>query len=599
MKLVKRLKCLTALALIVPAGCATGGTKTLGTTVEAKNALRFASVKGPAGYANQSVVDLFRDECAESPAKPTKAATTKRVGNQNPPKLGAIPTDDIFVWTEGDAEYLDPNLISESAGVAIASQMFETLLITAPGNTKPHPGMAEKFERSRDGKTYTFHVRKAVVWSDGKPFNAHDFKYAWLRALNPKTRSKNAQQLWYIKGAKAYNTSEVKTAEKVGVRVVGDHTLVVELEKPANYFPDLVTQVAFAPVPRHAIEKHGERWTLPENLVVNGPFYMTEWTPRTKIVLKKNPKYWDRDEVKLKGSVILLGDSSEKNLRYYKSGVAHAAKPVPPDVAREALGQGRSDLKIDTLMCTYYYVMRLTKPPFDNPLVRRAMTMAIDRKALTEQVLGLAQLPATTVLPNLFAGSIGYTTSGGDGYNPVEAARLLAKAGYPGGRGLPAIEMIYNTYESHRLIAVFVQRSLKKNLGIEVSIDHMEWKSLLKRQHSGDFQMARTSWCADYPDPLTFLEIFSSNHANNYAAYKNAAYDRLIGEIERETDPAKRNASICAAEKVLNRDLPVIPFYFYTRAYLLRPFVKGYEPQYQDQHLLKYISIERQGPEPK
>jgi len=564
-----------------------------------EDALRYASVKGPAGYSDKKVVDFFKKECAgqqtgevdEKKAKETGGRVWE--GNRVLPDLGKTPQDDIFYWTEGDAEYLDPNLIGESAGNAIAQQMFDTLLIPAPGNTEPLPGMAEKYEVSKDGLTYTFYIRKGAVWSDGKPINANDFKYAWLRGLAPATASKNAQQLWYIKGAKPYNMGKNKDPNSVGITVKDDHTLVVQLEAPAAFFPHLITYVAYAPVPKHAVDKHGKLWTRPENIVVNGPFIMTEWTPRAKLVMKKNPKYWDADKVKLKGTVVLLGDSQEKNLNYYKSGQAHAARAIPPDQTRQMVQQGRKDLKIDQIMCTYYYVTRMDKPPFDDPLVRRAINMAIDRETMTKQILGLFQVPATTLLPDMFAGTLGYSALKGDDYNPAEAKRLIAEAGYPGGRGIPPVELVYNTYEGHRLIAVFVQRNLKENLGIQVSINNMEWKSLLKKQRAGDFQMSRTSWCADYPDPLTFLGVFHSDSENNYSSYKNPAFDGLIDEIKQETDRKKRNTAICAAEKVLNRDVPMLPFYFYTRSYLLRPFVKGYEPQYQDHHLLKHIWIDK------
>lgn len=569
--------------------------------------LLLATQKGPAGYSDQKVVEAFRNQCAVEqaaqgkkkvePVKQDGADKYGRIweGERLEPDFGPIPTEDIFVWTEGDAEYLDPNLISESAGNAISQQMFETLLISPPGNTEPRPGMAERYELSPDGRIYTFHIRKNVVWSDGTPLNAHDFKYSWLRGLKPETGSKNAQQLWYIKGAKDYNGGQNKDPESVGITVKDDHTLVVELGNPAAFFPHLLTYVAYAPVPKHIVEKYKKRWTMPENIVVNGPFTMTEWTPRAKVVFGKNEKYWDAANVKLKGSVVLLGDSSEKNLNYYKTGQAHAAKPVPPDQARQMVQNGRKDLKIDQLMCTYYYIMRMDKPPFDDPLVRRAINLAVDRETLTKQILGLFQVPATTLLPDMFEGTVGYKAIEGDDYNPTEAARLLAEAGYPGGRGIPPIELVYNTYESHRLIAVFVQRNLKENLGLEVTINNMEWKSLLKKQAAGDFQLARTSWCADYPDPLTFLTVFHSEGENNYAAYKNPSFDKLIDDIKGETDKTKRNISICAAEKVLNRDVPILPFYFYTRAYLLRSFVKGYDPHYQDHHLLKWISIDRSG----
>lgn len=512
-------------------------------------------------------------------------------GTKPAPDYGPAP-DKHLTWIEGGAEFLDPNRISESAGNAIASQMFEGLLNIAPGNSPPVPAQAERFEISEDGKTYTFYLRKGLQWSDGTPLTAHDFKYSWLRGLHPDTASKNAQQLWlWIKGAKAFNSGKSK-AEDVAIRVVDDLTLEVELNAPTSFFPDLVTYVAYSPVPKHVVEKHGKQWTKPEHIVVNGAFTMTEWTPRDRIELKKNPTYWDADNVFLETSTILISDDEPKNVRFYETGQAHVSTPLPPDKVRRWLKEGRSDLRIDEMMCTYYYVFRTDRPPFNNRRVRQAFNMALDKERVARHVIGSFEVPARNLISSMFESTLGYKAVPGDDFDPTEAKRILAEAGYPGGADLPKAELIYNTYEKHRLIAEFAQRSLKDNLGVNVPLNNMEWKSLLKKVHAGDFTIARTSWCADYPDPMTFLEVFSSDSENNYPKYHNPAYDQLLAQIRDETDKRRRNVLICAAERVLNRDLPIMPIYFYTVSTLIRPFVKGYEPQYQDHHLLKYVRIE-------
>lgn len=555
---------------------------------------------GVAGFTDDTLMESFIKECRElQPKGELKAGAGDRAaassvgrvfrGDTLPKKLPEVPDDGIFRWVEGNPEYLDPNKISESAGNAIASQMFETLLILPPGNTPVVPGAAESYTVSDDGLVYTFTLREGLTWSDGKPLLAEDFRYSWLRGLAPETGSRNAQQLWFIKGAKAYNTSKSKDRDSVAIRTDGKRKLIVTLEARTPFFPDLVTYIAYAPVPRHAIEKHGEKWALPNNIVVNGPFIMTEWKPRDRLMMGTNDKYWDAANIKLKGQLIYSSDDEKRNVLLYDTGQAHWVSPIGADRIREFKNLGRSDLQIDQIMCTYYYVLRTDKPPFNDPRLRRAINIAVDKERLTQHVLASFEPSTTHLVPNMFRNTLGYKGPEGDAFNPQKARQLLAEAGYPDGKGLPKLELVYNTFEVHRLVAEYVQRNLKENLGVELSLINMEWKSLLKKNHSGDFQISRTSWCADYPDPLTFLAVWDSESENNYAAYKNPAYDKVLDRIRSEGDRVERNALMCAAEKAINRDMPIVPFYYYSRANLVHPTVRGFEAQYLDHHNTKWI----------
>lgn len=557
-------------------------------------------VRGAAAFANAEDIAGFEVECdALQPAAAEVASVGRTAGygvvyqgTQPAPDRGPMPKDKTFVWVEGNAEFLDPNLISESAGTAIASQMFEPLLNTAPGNSPPVPGAAKSFDISEDGATYTFHLREGLVWSDGTPLGAEDFRWSWIRGLTPETGSKNAQQLWYIKGAADFNAGRTTDPASVGVRVIDPLTLEVTLENPTPFFPDLITYIAYAPVPRHAVEKHDKQWVRPENIVVNGAYKSVDWKPRDRIILEKNPRYWDADNVAIPRTEVIFTEDESMNVRLYESGKAHWIRPLPADKVRDWITEGRSDLRVDMQMCTYYYVIRTDRPPFDDPLLRRAVNMAIDKERMTKHILAGFQVSAPNLVPDMFRDMLGYVSPKGEGFDPQRAKELLAEAGYPGGVGLPKLEIVYNTFESHRLIAEFVQRNLKENLGIDVAVNNMEWKSLLKLVASGDFQVARTSWCADYPDPTTFLGVFHSEGENNYSAYKNPEYDKLLARIGRETDRRKRNVLLCAAEMALNRDAPITPFYFYTRSSMIRPFVRGFQSQYQDHHLIKDLRLE-------
>ncbi len=537
-------------------------------------------------WVSAAEVEALVAQCdAEQPEPATLIGRSESGGNiwrgSKPPPDGIGPPEDgVFQLTEGDPEFLDPNLVAESAGTNITSNLFEGLLVWAAGNSPPVPSMATGYTVSEDGKTYTFTMREGVTWSDGVPLTAEDFRYSWLRGLHPDTNSQNAQQIWrYVKGAEDFFRRRTTDPADVAIRVPDPRTLIVELVAPTSFFPDLLTYIAYAPVPRHAIEAHGKQWVRPGNIVVNGPYTLTEWSPRDRAVLEKNPRYWAAAEVEIPKAIFRLSDDEAKNRNLYDTGQAHYIQPLDFDDVEASKLASREDMRIDQIMCVYYYVMNTQMAPFDDPRIRRAFNMAI-------------QLPATHLLPDMYQGTLGFVPPQGPAFDPAGARALLAEAGYPGGVGLPKVELIYNTYETHRQIAEFFQRNIKENLGIEVAVQNMEWKSLLKQVHGGQFQISRTSWCADYPDPMTFLDVFHSESENNYPQYRNPAYDDLLARIARERDTRKRNVLLCAADKVLTQDMPLLPFYFYTRAYMLRPWVKGFEPQYQDHHLLRYLSID-------
>ncbi len=550
-----------------------------------------------AGYASQAQVDGFLKECRATqtgtPAGADRVSGYGAVHRGNVPPAGRkVPPSDSFRWTQRPPEYLDPNLMSGAPAHSIGINLFEGLLAHAAGNGPPVPGAATRYEVSEDGRTYTFHLRKGNRWSDGKPLTANDFAYSWMRALDPKTGSKNAQQIWlYVVGAEDFNKGVSKDPGSVGIKVIDDLTIAVTLKSPTPYFPELITYIAWGPVPRHAVEKHGKQWTRPGNIVVNGAYTLEKFEPRSRIVLVKNEAYWDAANVAIPRSDVFMTDNEDTIVNYYVTGQVHLAQPLPPDKVRTWISQSRDDLQIDQHMCTYYLALRNGQPPFDDPLVRRALALAIDREKLAKFVLGRMERPATHFVPEMFEKTLGYSAVRGEGLDGDEAKRLLSEAGYPNGSGFPKVELRYNTLEVNRQVAEFVQRSLQENLGIKVALNNMEWKSMLKVLRTGEFQLARAAWCADYADPMTFLEVLRSTATVNYSRYNNPRYDALLDRITMTVDHTERNILMCAAEKTLNHDRPILPLFFYTHAYLLHPSVKGWEPQYQNMHMLKYLKL--------
>jgi oligopeptide transport system substrate-binding protein len=499
------------------------------------------------------------------------------------------PEDGTLSFALGGAEHIDPTLVSESAGHEVCQNIFESLLAPPVGEGALVPGVATRYDLSRDKLRYTFHLRKDAKWSNGRAVTAHDFVYAWTRKLHPETASQSAEHHFFIKNAERFNAGELKDASKLGFRATDDWTLEVELKVPTPFWPHYVKTCHYAPVPREAIKAHGHRWTRPENIVTNGPYHLTVWRPRDRMALTRSETYWDRESVAIPSVRIYASDSIENDLRRYEIGQTQwTLSSVTPDKMTVYVRDRRPDLFVDAYLSVYFYAFRVDRPPFDNVLIRRAFNMAIDKERLVKDITRGMQVPADGLVPPFFAQTMNYPRPAGDSFDPEGARRLLAEAGYPNGVGLPPVDLIYNTYESHRLIAEFIQRSLKENLGLTVTIGNMEWKSLLKRLRAGDFQVSRYGWVG-LPDPHSFLKLLRVNSTNNITGYKNPEIDRLLDASLTATSEAHRLKLLAQAEAIIQRDVPIAPLYYYTMAYLKAPVLRGIEPELNNTHLLKYM----------
>lgn len=502
-----------------------------------------------------------------------------------------VPTERHLTFASGGMEFLDPAKIAETAGHHLMMNVFEGLYVYNRGNGPPVPSMANGHDVSADGTVWTVHLRPGIVWSDGQPITAHDFVWSWRRVLDPKTASRSAQLLWFIKGAQAFNEGAAKDPDSVGVRALDDRTLRIELKNPTPFFLDLLCEMPYVPTPRHVVEKWGDAWSRPEHLVSNGPFRLVKHEDRVVSELGRSETYWDRANVWLERVTVLHTESDQTAYDWYEVGKTQwqGDTSLPVDRVPGLRASGRPDFRSDAKMCSYYFSVRVDRPPLDDPRVRQAVNLAIDKERLALHVLRGGQPVATGAVPDLFRVSHGYAPFDGPGFDPFRARALLAEAGHPQGLGLAPITLYFNTGEGHRLIAEFVQRNLQENLGVQVVLANMEWGTLLKTLLAGDFAIGRSSWCADYPDPLTFLDVFHSQSLANYSGYKSVEYDSMLAAIQAEPAMIKRNSLIAQAESVLNRDMPLIPLYHYTWSYLIRPWVLGYERHAQDMHPLKYI----------
>ncbi|HDQ14462.1 MAG TPA: peptide ABC transporter substrate-binding protein [Sediminispirochaeta sp.] len=490
-----------------------------------------------------------------------------------------------FILVNGtEPETLDPHLISGVPEHRIYMEIFEGLMTYDPETAEPVPGLAESWEVSEDGTVYTFHLRE-TTWSDGVPITAQTVVDSWLRMLDPETAAPYA---WFpnmfIKGAQEYNSGEAGP-EVVGVEAVDDYTFRLELVGPLPYVLGALPHYSFAVVPMHAIEKYGKEWTSPANFVGNGPFTLETWQPQQQITVVPNETYWDAETVSLDRITFLPIDDNNTGYNMFLNDEADWMTTVPLDQMDQA--KMRDDYHNAPYLGTYYYTIQTEKDPFDDARVRKALAMAFDRETLVENITKGGQIPAYSMVPDM----AGYPGIEGNKMDVERAQELLAEAGYPGGEGFPTFEILYNTSESHKKIAEYIQEQWRDNLGIDCELINQEWSTYLASRRAGDFQIARAGWIGDYQDPNTFLDMFVTGGAMNGGRYSNAEYDRLINEAARMPAGEKRFEALQKAEEIfITQDQGVIPVYFYTTNNMIDLSEwGGWYVNTMDYHPLKYV----------
>ncbi len=476
---------------------------------------------------------------------------------------------------------LDPCLATDSVSIDMCENLFLGLTDLAfdinTSETEVKPELATSWEVSEDGLIWAFHMRKDVKWSDGRPVTAHDIEYAVKRTCDPATASDYAYVLYIIKGAKEVNTGEITDLSHIGVKAVDDYTVQFALNHPAGYFPSIASMWVARPVPRWAIEEHGDKWTEPENIVTNGPYLLKEWKHEDEVVMVKNPDYYDVDKVDIDvvRSLMIIEDSTA--MAMYEAGEIDSVQLPTEDVDRVLADPVLSKEYVNMpRVCTYYYGFNNTKPPFDNPLVRKAFSAAINRQAVIDFILKGGQTPATTfTCPGIF-GHIPPKEGVGIGYDPEAAKKYLAEAGYPEGKGLPEITLMFNTSEAHAKIAQAVQQMWKENLGVEVNVINQEWKVYLKTLSEDAPQIFRLGWCADYADANNWVyEVFHSTDSDNDIKWSNAEFDRTVEQAARESDPAKRYELYKRSEQILcEEEAAIAPIYYYTWQWMVKPHLQ-------------------------
>ncbi|HHH3608878.1 TPA: oligopeptide ABC transporter substrate-binding protein OppA [Enterobacter roggenkampii] len=477
-----------------------------------------------------------------------------------------------------EVQSLDPHKIEGVPESNVNRDLFEGLLVTDVDG-HPAPGVAEKWE-NKDFKVWTFHLRKDAKWSDGTPVTAEDFVYSWQRLANPTTASPYASYLQYGHIA---NIDDIIAGKKpitdLGVKAIDANTFEVTLSEPVPYFYKLLVHPSVSPVPKSAVEKFGEKWTQPANIVTNGAYKLKDWVVNERMVLERNPQYWDNAKTVINQVTYLPISSEVTDVNRYRSGeIDMTYNNMPIELFQKLKKEIPKEVHVDPYLCTYYYEINNQKAPFTDVRVRTALKLALDRDIIVNKVKNQGDLPAYSYTPPYTDGA---KLTGPDWFKQTqeqrnaEAKKLLAEAGYTADKPL-TFSLLYNTSDLHKKLAIAVASIWKKNLGANVKLENQEWKTFLDSRHQGTFDVARAGWCADYNEPTSFLNTMLSDSSNNTAHYKSPAFDKLIADTLKATDEAQRTELYSKAEQQLDKDSAIVPVYYYVNARLVKPWVGGY-----------------------
>jgi len=495
---------------------------------------------------------------------------------------------DLVFINGAEPETLDPAIITGQPEGRIVNALFEGLCAYDESG-HAIPGVAESWVISPDGRTYTFHIRPDAKWSDGGAVTAGDFVSSWKRTLTPATGSQYNYQLFPVKNAQAFAEGKITDFSEVGVKALDEHTLVVELENPTPYFLELCAFPTLHPVRTELIARVGDDWVKPEHIIGNGAFTLKSWRINDKIHLEKNPHYWNRSRVSLDSVDILPISDANVAFNFYASGLADLVMDkglAPPALLDELKKQPW--FHAAPFLGIYFLRYNCQRGPFADERVRRAFSLAVDKRRIVEKITRAGELPAPGFVP---PGLPGYTGTDGLPFDPSGAKALLAEAGFPGGKGFPLVNYLYSKSELNEAVAVELQSMWRETLGVNVNLVRQEWKVYLNSLSLLDYDIARSSWVGDYPDPNTFLDMFLTGGGNNRTGWCNPEYDRLIADSARELDPAKRLDILRRAEDLLVKSaVAVAPIYYYVGIQLYDPDkLDGIKANVLDEHPIRSI----------
>lgn len=535
--------------------------------------------------------------CTSGEQSAVQPATQQPDTVDNVPQAEPTSDDKVLVWNLGaDPKTFDPGLNSTSGGDALISEIFEGLMQDTPEGIKT--AAAESYEISDDGLTYTFKIRDDAVWSDGKPLTAMDFEYSWKRACNPDVASEYANIITsYVKGAQEFFDRE-GSADDIGIKCIDDKTIQVTLNSPTPYFLSLMSFFTYLPVRQDIVEKYGEGWERnPDTCIGNGPFLLTEYKIGSHYMLTKNENYWNQSQVKLNKLKILLIEDLMTAYNGYLAGEIQVLSALPTEEVPRIMAED-PNFKTITSIGTFFNVFNVDKEPTNDVRVRKALSLAIDNRAICERVMKGGETPATGLIPPVLKYSDGTSCrildSDGNvteeyGVDPMqakveEARELLSEAGYPDGEGFPVLTYSYNTSETYKKLAEAFQQMWKQNLNIDVKLENQEYATYYEDVVAGRTELARGNWIGDYPDPLTMMEYLTPESGNNYPQWRwrsvdTAPNDTVLNESNKPFDEAikksmtvmgkERDDLLREAERIVMEERVLAPVFYYQRNYIV------------------------------
>ncbi|MFV7496971.1 ABC transporter substrate-binding protein [Klebsiella michiganensis] len=513
---------------------------------------------------------------------------------QVPPGTALAEKQELVRNNGSEPSSLDPHKVESDVENNIISDLFEGLVSVSPAG-EIEPRLAEKWE-NKDNTVWTFHLRPGVTWSDGTAITAQDIVWSWQRLVSPLTASPYAS---YPGNMHIVNGAEIaqgqKAPETLGVKAVDDATLEVTLTQPNAAFLAMLAHPSLVPLDKVLISRYGDKWTKPEHIVTSGPYKLSQWVVNERIVAERNPRYWDNAHTVINKVTYLPISSETADVNRYKAGEIDIVYTVPINQFAQLKKTMGDQLDVSPQLATYYYEFNTTRPPFNDPRVRRALNMALDKDIIAEKVLGQGQRPAWLISqPDIGGVKL---------HNPeyaswprekriAEAKKLLSEAGYNETHPL-VFNLLYNTSESHQRIAIAASSMWKKNLGVEAKLQNQEWKTMLDAMHTHNFDAVRYAWIADYDDAATFLNNFRTGDSENTSQYSNPAYDEALRNAAKASDSTARGKFYQQAEDLLGQDVPAIPVYHYVRTHLVKPWVGGFTPDKLGYYYTKDMYIKK------
>jgi oligopeptide transport system substrate-binding protein len=516
-------------------------------------------------------------------------------GRRELPTAVAAREQTLLLGNGAEPEDLDPQVVTAYTDQNILLALFEGLTAVDERTSQAVPAVAEAWAVSPDGLTWTFHLRAGLRWSNGEALTADDFVQSWRRILTPTFAAEYAYLLYPIRNAEAFNTGRLTDPGVLGIAAPDARTLQIELARPTPYFPILVALPPWYPINPRVLAKFGALgrrstpWTRPGNLVGNGPFTLAEWTPNARIVVTKNPAYWNAAAVALQKVVFYPVESPDTEEKDFRAGQLHVTYALP--VARIAAYRRDhpQQLRVDPFLQTFYLRFNVQKPPFDDPRVRRALSLAINRDQIAEKVLS-GGYPAAHALTPPDCG--GYTAEARVDLDVAAARRLLAEAGHPGGQSIPSFEVQVRNDEVQPAVMEAVQEMWAKELGVHATLATLEQKTWIDNQQNLNYAVTTSSWAGDFLDPVTFLDLFVTRGGNNWTGWGDPAYDRMLDEAANTTDQRARFAVFQRAEAYLLEHGPVAPLYYGAHSYLIAPGVEGWTPALLGYHRYQFLHLE-------